>query len=74
MYLMFRVDVILKWQIHCSGPYFIRNIYTVSVLCVHGVVHVCACREAVGLPEFTVKFQNGICKAVAACAPDPSLC
>ena len=31
------------------------------------------CREASGLPEFTVKpvkFQNGVCKAVAACAPD----
>ena len=50
--LVYKVNAILRWWIHCSGPYFTWIIYAVSKF--HSVIHtctwavwgVCACREA----------------------------
>ena len=60
---MYRVDAILKWWIHCSGPDFTRIIYAVSKF--HGVIRtcscvrrVCMCREACRLARISCHVRR----------------
>ena len=53
-----RVDAILRWRIHCSGPDFTRIIY--AVMKFHGLIRtwscvwgVCACRETCRLARIS---------------------